>query len=301
MQYTGTRLREEIVIRELVTVHYFEFSKDYRFRGESHDFWEIVYADRGEFIAETDSGRRVIKTGDILFHKPNEWHTLVADGVNAPSAIVISFKCGSPAMSAFEGGLFSTGSVQRTLLSKILDESKKAFSSPLSDLFTAKLSRRRDATFGSEQMIKLHLTELLLTLLREENTPATTSLKRNLDSGLFSDICAYLEESVGTKLSLDDIARYAGISKTALKQLFREQAGCGACEYFTRLKIDCAKQYIREADYNFTQIAEMLGYDSIHYFSRQFRKYVNMSPTEYAGSIRALTGAAGIFEKEEKF
>ncbi len=301
MRYKGTRLRDEIIIRELVTVHYYELSKDYRFAGESHDFWELVYADKGELLAETENGTTVIKRGDILFHKPNEWHAHIADGVNAPSAVVISFKCTSPAMHGFEGRVFNTGSTQRMLLSRILEEASNAFDSPLDELVTHKLNRREDALFGSEQMIKLYLTELLISILRDEKLPAASTLKRNLDSGLFGDICVFLDESIGTKLSLDDIARYAGISKTGVKQLFREQAGCGACEYFTRRKIDRAKKYIREANYNFTQIAELLGYDSIHYFSRQFKKYVNMSPTEYASSIRALAGEAGVFvQKDQK-
>ena len=211
--------------------------------------------------------------------------------------VVVTFKSTSAAMHGFDERIFKTGSVQRTLLSRIIDETSAAFDTPLSDLITPKLHRRKDAPFGSEQLIKLHLTEFLLSLLRNDASPALSSLKRNLDSGLFSDIVSFLDSSIGKKVTLDDIARYAGISKTAVKQLFREQAGCGACEYFVRMKIDRAKTYIREDNYNFTQIAEILGYDSIHYFSRQFKKYVNMSPTEYAGSICALTGEAAAYTK----
>ena len=300
MGYKGTRLKDEIIIRELVTVHYYELSKDYHFAGEKHDFWEMVYADKGELLVKNDDSEVLLKSGDMVFHKPNEWHSMTADGVSAPSVVVISFKCNSPVMEGVEGRVFSAGGTQRTLLSKILEEVSHAFDSPLGELYTKELSRRENALFGSEQMIKLYLTELMISVLRNEKLPAASTLKRNLDSGLFSDICVFLEESIGSKLSLEDIARYAGISKTGVKQLFREQAGCGACEYFTRKKIDRAKKYIREANYNFTQIAELLGYDSIHYFSRQFKMYVKMSPTEYASSIRALAGEAGVFEQDGK-
>lgn len=299
MGYKGTRLKDEIIIRELVTAHYYELSKDYHFAGERHDFWEIVYADKGGLVVNTDDSEVLLKSGDMIFHKPNEWHSMTADGISAPSAAVISFKCNSPVMERLEKRVFSTGNTQRILLSKILEEVSHAFDSPLGELYTRELSRRKNALFGAEQMIKLCLTELIISILRDDELPAASSLKRNLDSGLFGDICVFLEESIGSKLSLDDIARYAGISKTGVKQLFREQAGCGACEYFTRKKIDRAKQYIREANYNFTQIAELLGYDSIHYFSRQFKKYVNMSPTEYASSIKALSGEADVFDQRD--
>lgn len=293
--YRGTRLHDEIVISELVTVHYFELGKDYNFAGEKHDFWELVYVDKGEISALAGDNVRDLKSGDVVFHMPNEWHTLYANGVDASSVVVISFKSTSKAMEQFRSRVFKTGTAQRTLISHIIEETVAAFDTPLSDLITPKLRRRKDAAFGSEQLLKLYLCEFLISFIRNEAEITVSAVKRNADSGLFGELEDYLRRNIMKKLSLDDIARYAGISKTAVKQLFRTNAGCGACEYFTRMKIDRAKTYIREDNFNFTQIAELLGYDSIHYFSRQFKQYVNMSPTEYAVSIRALTGEAVSF------
>ena len=53
--------------------------------------------------------------------------------------------------------------------------------------------------------------------------------------------------------------------------------------------MDLAKQMIRENHYNFTQIADTLGFSSIHYFSRQFKRITGMTPSEYASSIKALS------------
>lgn len=296
MKYEGTRLKDDIVITEIVSVHYYEFAKDYAFSGEQHNWWEIVYVDKGELTAVRESEKIKLVQGDILFHKPNEWHSIIADGKNASSAVVISFKCNSPAMNNFNDMLFFTGTKHRNLLSGIIDECREAFDTPLGDLETHKLHRRKNSKLGCEQLMKIYLCELLITLLRKESSPKISIIKRNLDDGLFSEIILYMEKSIGKKLSLNDIAHYAGISKTALKQLFREQAGCGACEYFIRMKIDIAKTMIRERSYNFTQISEILGYESIHYFSRQFKKHVNMSPSEYAASIMALTDKAAAFK-----
>ena len=54
------------------------------------------------------------------------------------------------------------------------------------------------------------------------------------------------------------------------------------------MKVEAAKQMIRDEQMNFTQISESLGYSSIHYFSRQFKKMTGMTPSEYASSIRAI-------------
>ena len=134
----------------------------------------------------------------------------------------------------------------------------------------------------SEEMICLLLTTLLLKAKRGDIKKADA--KKETD--IFLGIVSYMENNIGKKISLDDISYYAGISKTSVKKLFKEEVGFGACEYFTRLKIERAKELIADNKNNFTEIAEILGYDSIHYFSRQFKQYVSMSPTEYLLNIK---------------
>jgi len=73
-----------------------------------------------------------------------------------------------------------------------------------------------------------------------------------------------------------------------LQHLIREQKGCGVIELFCRMKTDQAKLLIRENSLNFTEIANTLGYSSIHYFSRQFKKITGMTPSEYSGSIKKM-------------
>ena len=47
MSYTGVTLDELIQIKTLYSVHYFEYMSDFSFGGESHDFWEFIYVDKG--------------------------------------------------------------------------------------------------------------------------------------------------------------------------------------------------------------------------------------------------------------
>lgn len=55
------------------------------------------------------------------------------------------------------------------------------------------------------------------------------------------------------------------------------------------MKVGTARQMIRDNQLNFTQIADRLGYNSIRYFSRQFKQLTSMTPSEYAASIRRLS------------
>ena len=81
------------------------------------------------------------------------------------------------------------------------------------------------------------------------------------------------------------------IGRSQLQKIFQEQHQCGAMDFFSRLKIAYARQLIRENQMNFTQISEFLGYSSIHYFSRQFKKEMGMSPMEYLSSVKGITQA----------
>ena len=93
MAYQPTFLQKEIHIEKLYTVHYFEYMKDFFFEGESHDFWEFCYIDKGEIEVQADDQRYVLKKGDCIFHKPNEFHMLKANGKIAPNLVVASFSC----------------------------------------------------------------------------------------------------------------------------------------------------------------------------------------------------------------
>ena len=42
-------LKENFIVKRICSIHYFEYTKNFMFSGESHDFWEFVYLDKGEY------------------------------------------------------------------------------------------------------------------------------------------------------------------------------------------------------------------------------------------------------------
>ena len=60
--------------------------------------------------------------------------------------------------------------------------------------------------------------------------------------------------------------------------------GCGVMEYFNRIRVDAAKELIREGDQNFTEIAATLCFGSSQYFTTVFKRVSGMTPTEYRAS-----------------
>lgn len=287
--YSGVNLKDTIVIKKLYTVHYYEYSKEYRFTGESHNFWEFVYVDKGEVTVVADEKSYILKQGSSIFHKPNEWHNIYANGTVAPNIVIFTFESASKDMSFFENKILFVGQEQKRLISKIITEYTNAFSSPLNDPYTNRLIRRSDAFFASEQLLKLYLTELLITFIRSNNMSGQKTMANiNQNNSTMNLILNYMNENIGKNITLKDLMRYSGTNRTTIENIFRENFEVGAIDYFIKLKIEYAKKYLRENNYNITQISEILGYSSIHYFSRQFKKVTGMNPTEYIMSIKAM-------------
>ncbi|MEF3306478.1 AraC family transcriptional regulator [Paenibacillus sp. GYB003] len=287
MQYERTRLTPVIVIDRMITIYYFEFGKHFVFQGEAHDFWELLYVDKGELEVWADDRCYRVDQGTLIFHKPNEFHKFHAENGKAPNLIVLTFDCDSEAMKRFEHQVIRLLDDERDLLAKLIQEAVAAFEFP----FRFPLRRRADAPVGAEQMVKLHLESLLIRLLRRgdwEAKPArlTRPAKEKEYDRLTKQTIAMLSEAIDAHVTLEEIVESLGVSKTILKDVFKQNTGRTIMDYYSQMKIDRAKLLIREGTYNFTEIAERLGFSSVHVFSKSFKRIVDMTPTEYAKSVR---------------
>ena len=290
--YIATELRKVIDVQSIVTVHYFEYAKNYVFEGERHDFWELLYVDKGEVEVMADEVGYRLKRGEMIFHKPNEFHNVFANGVVAPNLVVVAFVCPSPAMTYFEGKILKAGEDERELLARLVNEARDAFTTPLDDPGTVRMERASSSAFGSEQMIGMLLEQMLIRLVRRGAEPAdsvkeASSVKKRSDNDLVRRVIAYMEENVAGNLTFSAVCRFSAQSATNLKTIFKAATGRGVMEYYRWLKIEQAKVLLREGNGNITQIADKLGYASVHYFSRYFKQATGMTPSEYTLSIQS--------------
>lgn len=296
MSYKSVYLEDSISIHHIISVHYFQYMSNFSFPGESHDFWELVCVDRGEIDAAAGQKLLSLKKGNILFHKPNEFHNVITNGKVSPSLVVIGFECRSPAMKAFEEQLLTVQETEKELLARIIIEAGNTFEGRLDDPYQEELLFHPEAlSFGSAQLIRHYLEELLIHLYRRYFTyslPVRSSLFLAEDSSgneAYNRVVRYMEDHMGEHLTIDQICRDNLMGRSQLQKLFKEIRGCGVIEFFSMMKVDTARQMIRDNQLNFTQIADRLGYNSIHYFSRQFKQLTSMTPSEYATSIRRLS------------
>ncbi len=293
MPYTHIPLDEIIAVTSIVTIHYFEYSSDYHFPGEAHDFWEFLCVDKGEVDVFANEQHHTLSRSDIIFHKPNEFHGLAANHKTAPNLVVISFHCASPAMDFFHDRILSIDDYERQLLARIILEAKNSFQEDLGNPYQTSMQVRDDAPLGFGQIIRIHLSLFLLTLLRRysQRPEASTekgAVRRGFEDAAYHRVIDCMDAHLSGQLTLTQLAKETLIGRSQLQKLVRTHHRCGVIDLFLQKKTNAAKQMIRENQLNFTEISQALGYSSIHYFSRQFKKMTGMTPSEYSSSIQGL-------------
>ncbi len=280
-----------INVEKLITVFYVEFSKSFSNDGERHDFWEMVYVDRGEVLCTAEKRKFVLKGGELTFHKPNEFHAISATGNTAPNVSIITFQCKSRAMRYFEGKIFPLGGEEKALISMLFREGISTYTlvDPKNPLLQ-QMERLENAPFGSSQMTKNLLEIFLIRLHRKEGALAKKSRYHYKVNGIdipfpVKEILDLLHKNVYGSLTVAEIAKRLSKSESTVKNLFSLYQSGGIINYYNSLKIEEAKRLIREGSCNFGQIAALLQFDTPQYFSMCFKRFVHMSPQEYKKSI----------------
>lgn len=287
-EYSRHQISNIISIHKIVTLNYFEVKNDFEYKGEKHNFWELVYVDKGNLVVETENTDFILRQGECAFHRPNEFHVHKADGKVAPNYIVICFVCNSPHMNVFKKKRFKIGDKLKRYISNIIAEAQQVFELPMNKPEDHQLHLSQYELVGGQQMIRTYLEQLLILLLRREygeinqkadnetegESTVVTIMKRRLDMHIYQ------------RLRIDDFCREMQYSKSYLSRLFKEECGCTMQEYVISKKIKEAKSLIRENLYNFTQISDMLCFSNPLYFSRVFKEKTGMSPSEYKNSVK---------------
>ena len=89
------------------------------------------------------------------------------------------------------------------------------------------------------------------------------------------------EDFLRERFSLGELAAACGMGNSYFQKLFREIYGMSPKKYMIQLKINHACDLLRLGRYNITQIAELCNFSDVYFFSRQFKEYMGLSPTQF--------------------
>lgn len=280
----------EVEVSKLISIHYFEYTKNYKYPGESHDFWEIMYIDRGKVFITCNHNEYLLSQGKLIFLPPNFFHTIRADELSPSNVFIISFEATSSALACLGEQVFTLSTDMKKLIHSIVQEGELSFELPMPNRYC--LYEKKESLFGSQQLVKLRLEELIIQIIRKKLSHGqnihtnTMSVKSRFDDQIAERIMTLLKDHVYGSLSLKEITDTLGYGKTYLSTIFKKVYGMSIMTCYTKLKIDEAKYLIRGNTMSITEISSSLGFSSPQYFSKRFRQFVHLPPKQYEISIK---------------
>lgn len=127
----------------------------------------------------------------------------------------------------------------------------------------------------SETVDNFKNISLLCSLLSEICT------ELNLGHSKIAPAISYINENYLKPIDPDHLAELCTMSRSQMYRLFKEETGATPVEYRNRLRVEKARLLLVENEYSVGEIALNLGFESIYYFSRVFKKHTGVSPTHY--------------------
>ncbi len=289
LNYVKHKIANLLSINKIVTIHYYELNHKFSFDGERHNFWEMVFVDAGSVEIKSNNQTYHLHQGDVIFHKPNEFHTLKTYQNSAANVFVIAFVCSSDAMNFFKGKMMKVPAKLKVYLSTLVEEYQQTFK-PMS-AEDVQLEIKDNPLIGGQQIIRSCLEQFLIMLIRSENDKRHLQVfpsKESMENHLVSQMMHLIEEKIYEKISVEQICNTCNFSRAYLSKIFKSSTGYTILEYILKHKIREAKKLIREGNLNFSQISDLLAFDNPHYFSRVFKRMTNMTPSEYKQSAQTI-------------
>ncbi len=286
MKQHKTVLPSPFSVSTAVTFYHIDFSKKH-YGGEWHDFPEMIYVDRGSHQVIVDGELFEILEGQALIYAPNAYH--VGAGASSSAVVdILSFETDFDGLRSLCNRVITLDEPQKRLLSAIMTQGLETFANVPSGTGERGMATTDDVDEYEMMKLKNRIELLLLELYTDRDRTLSEKMASNhgnLCSDEINAMTKYFRENLDRTLTQEDVANHLAISVSKLKSLCREQLGCGPITYFSALKLGEAKKMICNSSKNFSQIAEALGFGSIHHFSKFFKEKTGLTPSEYARSI----------------
>lgn len=252
--------------------------------------YEISYIVSGKGFMNIDGTTFQVKAGDIILNKPGEVHDLWADDQEPFRLFYVGFHF-----------RFDYGTEHPLLpVRRMFDQRGYRIATNRYDVSGAFVETFEELlrlnTFSSF-MIEAGLRRILVLTYRNfyEDWAGAYSPPHNPDRSVdvVYEIINYVDNNIMEITDLSQIAQKLNYSYPHISRKFTKETGMTIKDYYNRKRFDKAVALLQARHLTITQIAEILGYQSIHAFSKAFRKYFGLSPSHY------LQFAASASKKEQ--
>jgi AraC-like DNA-binding protein len=231
------------------------------------DEYQVVFiaAGKGTFTSKSQP-KRTIRAGDALILFPGEWHQYRPDPDTGWTEYWIGFK-GSEAKRLMESFFSPKTPVQES-----------SMGAELIRQFDRLIHWLNQPVHERDLILASHIPTILSFLIagRRQQTSSGAS-----GASLVRSAKAHMLENLSRRTDLEELANSLGTSYSRLRSVFKKETGFAPRQFENMVKLNRSKDLLLSGEYNISRTAESLGYSSVFYFSRAFRKAFGRSPQEW--------------------
>ena len=263
-------VKETFYIPQIYASYYQIKKAPYYYDFEKHYYWEMTVINSGVLQTNIDGKNFELHKNDLVFYGPFQKHNQrVEEGICTYVTI-----------------MFDSFPINKTLLNHVftLDQNQSRL---MEDI--VRYSEDDDQEYNNELFVN-QLKELILLLLRDTSKQThrnqqSTTMRFNFENDLLNNILAYIHDNLEGGLKVSDLCDTFAISRATIQSIFNNNLEMTPKQYINSVRLKQAKVFINESKYTLSEIANRLGYSSIHYFSRAFKEAFDVTPSDYAKSL----------------
>lgn len=264
---------------------------DCRFCHHWHEDPEFTVIVDGEMFYQVNDRVLHLKKGQAVFVNSNMLHSgwnEQSECVYLPINFCPSILCGESNRKLVEkyiSPILKSQSLQYIVFDPEKSESEREVISVLSELY--KIYKSKDTFY------EIKIQRLLLTLWELIFPIAQKSINEESDSSSAKNIARikkaidYVESNFAEYITLDELARACGLSRSEFCRCFKKIMNDTPMEYLAKARIRKSLPMLLTKEYSVTQIAMLCGFSGSSYFSECFRKYMFCSPLEYVKNTQS--------------
>lgn len=271
--YHHKRIISNIRINELIAYYYNIRNSNYMFSGEKEDYWELTYVDSGTLFTEIDNKKYELHNNELILYAPKQFHRQwTEERTCSYLSIIIDMNILSEReISLLTNRVFTINRKIKSAIDRFVDASTNE------DEFTNNILI---------ETLNRIVVELLSYTEQTEPKVASTPMQQNFENELLNQIIVYIGENIFSNFNnVEELCQHFGLSRSSLQNLFKNNLDIAPKRYILNMKLNKSKELIMESKYTISEIAGLLGFSSIHYFSRRFKQEFDISPTDYANKI----------------
>lgn len=252
-----------------------------------HDEYEIYYLAQGERCYFIEQHTYRIQKGDLVIIDSRQIHKTSSLEKSSYYRLLVEFK-EEPFASFFSsmGGLdLKDFFAQYQGVLKLPQKDQRR----VIQCFLGMAKEIEEKREGSDLALMMELARLLICIIRSsagpvvpEPVPDHGEIKEgSVKYRLVNDAASYIAASCTRCRTLEEIADHFYVSKSYLSRIFKEVTGFTVNEYIHIHRVRRGQKLLKETTLNMTEIADALGYESLTYFEKMFKKYARLTPLKF--------------------